>query len=383
MEPKLYYKDKSKLTSILGGIISLLIIVVMVIFTYISGKEIFDHNNPTVLLSSNYDVNPRQYNLTEKNFGLFVGMQDSSANYYIDDRVYDLVVLSRRRFTSKNQDNSLKIVSQTKKLDIEKCDLKKHFPNFQNLFSDQDLLNLNCINPKQLNELALKGSFDNEEYFSLSVRVFPCKNSTENSNKCKSIEEIDKKLNGGYFVINLLDTIFDHKNYTHPESKIRRNYFTSMSRKYYKELYFWMKNVDYITDRGIIDKDLFLDSLLLLNNIAENIDFRESDFFINVSIRLQYTREIYNKQYLKITDIIAKIGVLFKGIVLVVGFLYDNLRTINFNLNIFTDLYNIQDTYKKLVLNKKNLSKYFLFIYKYIQSKISIFLLIKIIIKIN
>ncbi len=124
MEPKLYYKDKSKLTSILGGIISLLIIVVMVIFTYISGKEIFDHNNPTVLLSSNYDVNPRQYNLTEKNFGLFVGMQDSSANYYIDDRVYDLVVLSRRRFTSKNQDNSLKIVSQTKKLDIEKCDLK-------------------------------------------------------------------------------------------------------------------------------------------------------------------------------------------------------------------------------------------------------------------
>lgn len=353
--PQFLINRKTEYKTLTGGILSILLIIFYIMACIVFGEELIKKQNPTVLISSIFQNEPEQFNLTKKNFGFFVGLQGSDYEYYIDPTVYNLKMRLRTKRSYLDDKGKFQNEYKSKTFLLEKCDLEKNFPNFKNEFKDNDLNNLLCA-PKEINEIILQGSFDNSLYrwFDFSVRI--CKNSTESDIICKTQEEIDKKLQGGFFVINYIDTIFDHKDYENPYKYIRKNYYTSMSNKFVKSITFWLRNIDYITDGGILFEEKEKLTYVNTEDIKENIDIVEANKIIGAVFRLSYTKEIIRRRYLKVQQVIAEVGGFIKGINIILSILFYFYTKMDFYNNILNEMYifdsNNSDIYKKKSIYK-------------------------------
>jgi hypothetical protein len=172
---------------------------------------------------------------------------------------------------------------------------------------------MTCLKTNQTNKLRLKGVYGSDEMVSIVIYVNQCKNDT--TVICKSQDVIDKSLNGGYLVLDFVDNIFDPTMYDIPEKKIKRDFYTTMSNKFYKTQEFYFKNLDYKTDVGFLTEDFKIDPYLIFSYYREMYDFRviNSEIF-KVNIRLDTIRDVQSRKYLKIQDVIAQTGGLIKGI---------------------------------------------------------------------
>ena len=179
------------------------------------------------------------------------------------------------------------------------------------------------------------GEKDTEVDFSVSV----CKNKTDSAIICKSKEEIDKKLQGGFFVINYVDTIFDHNNYKEPYKYVRKNFYTSMSNKFIKSMTFWLRNVEYTTDSGIFFADEETKKFVNTEDIKEYYDMREADKFIGAVFRLSYTQETIKRRYLKIPVVIAEVGGFIKGINIILSLLFYFYTKMDFYTYLINKIY--------------------------------------------
>lgn len=346
--PQLLIDRKTEYKTLTGGILSLFIFIFYLLACFFFGEELFLRQNPTVLISSIYQEEPELFNLTKNNFGFFVGLQGSDYEYYIDPTIYSLNMRIRSKKSYLDENGKFKNEYKTKNFQLERCDLDKHFPNFQNQFKDQDLNNLLCP-PKEVGDIQLKGSFDNSDYrwFDFSVRV--CKNQTKSDDDkkpdiiCKPKSEIDKKLQGGFFVINYIDTIFDHKDYKEPWKYIRKNFYTSMSNKFIKSMTFWLRNIEYLTDGGILFSEEEVKKFVNTEDIKEYYDIREADKFIGAVFRLSYTKEIIRRRYLKIQAVIAEVGGFVKGINIILSILFYFYTKMDFYQYLMNKLYRYDD----------------------------------------
>ena len=82
--------------------------------------------------------------------------------------------------------------------------MEKFGENYQHLFIKDELNNSYCLKDLNLN-VTLAGEYKYERMTYIRIRIYPCVNSTENNNSCKSQEEIDNYMSSGYFSIILKD----------------------------------------------------------------------------------------------------------------------------------------------------------------------------------
>jgi hypothetical protein len=95
-----------------------------------------------------------------------------------------------------------------------------------------------------------------------------------------------------------------------------------MSQKYYKQIVLSMKNVVYKTDKGILMEDITEQNYLQSDEIKEYYDFRDTPEFLNTSLELSFVSDIYTRKYMKLQDVMAQVGGLVKGVILIMCFFY-------------------------------------------------------------
>jgi len=310
-----------------------------------------------VILSNYYDETPQLYNLTSENFNFFVGIQGINFNYYIDPTIYTLKIGINQIKYQELPNGEANYIENLNYIDMERCVLQKHFKNYANLFKSQELSNLLCFDQDKIKNITLAGTWGNENYQYLEFTVSNCKNGTNPNIICKPKDEINRNLEGGFFVIYYIEPVFDPKNFSRPDNMIRQDFYTTMSNKYFKEISFWMKNINYISDAGILLASEEQNKFLQTDNIKENLDFRQSDTFISVIFRLSMNRDIIKRRYLKLQDVIAQVGGFIKGIVLIIAFLNHFYSTTNFYIYLMNKLYSFENYFNSLNENNVNSKK--------------------------
>ena len=90
---------------------------------------------------------------------------------------------------------------------------------------------------------------------SFAFKIFPCKNSTENNNHCKSKEIIDYYLNGNNFVITLEDILITPLNFKSPVKERINELYTTLFKTFGQYLYIEMQLVNIETNNNIIGFD--------------------------------------------------------------------------------------------------------------------------------
>jgi hypothetical protein len=341
LTPQFLIEKKKKYNTVSGGLLSILIYTLSILACFFFGKELYLKQDPTVISSNYFENDPRPFNLTTKNFNFFVGIQGKDYNYYIDPSIYTLKI-GVNQITTKTSETTGEVEFEYKynRMSMEKCNLTKHFDSsFKSLFKDQDLNNLICFDQNKAENLTLAGSFGNQNFQYVEFTVETCKNSTASDTVCKPSSVINEKLQAGFFIVNYIETIFDPKNFTYPNVYIKRNFYTSMSNRFFKEITFSMKNIDYVSDIGILMSSEETKNFIQTDNIKEIYDFREADTIISATFRLSYNRDLVKRRYLKLQDVIAQVGGFIKGITLIISVFNYFYSTTNFYIFLMNKLY--------------------------------------------
>ena len=340
-----FYNNQEKISSYFGYLLTLIYIVAsLILFLYeiikaiqrselkVSDTTIYSKDMPII------DVGLEQLYFA---FGL---EYPNTATRYIDEGIYTAKITF---FDKQKKKDDYEIVKE-QDLDFEKCNVDNFGKDYQNLFVKDELNNSYCL--KNFNyTLTFAGSYKYDRITYIRITVSPCVNSTNNNNSCKPQEEIDKRLNSGYFSIVLKDFGLNPSNFSSPRIPTLQDLYTTIDRRLSKNYILNFGITEIHTDLGMIKEEVNKEKFLQFRKVLETFSLREEkDYhsgknFILVQLRLEDTLFIQKRTYTKISEIFSRIGgymQLMNTVFLLVSTIlnrkYSEIKIINsiFNFNI-------------------------------------------------
>jgi len=295
-------------------------------------------------------------------------IDDDEGNAFTDPRYFTY----HTYYTSYRMDTELKqwvsYQNETGEIDQELCNTK-HI-NSQTL-DKQRLHDYHCSN---LNNISLGGNWNTDRVYSIKGYVKRCDSVTEKKYNitCATKSELRFSKSGSLYLTSIIfKNLLDSKNLTDP---VDRYYSYSSLPLHFDVFNFTLKDVmteyitysisDIITDAGIIFKDHDLTSFIEFEEY-HNVPGMDDGVLGNIgqvaemSFILSRRRQIYNRSYIKIQDVVANVGG-FMGLIYslfeyLITFYIDNSYTV-FLCNKFYRLQvdNDEDENKQLDINRGN-----------------------------
>ena len=156
-----------------------------------------------------------------------------------------------------------------------------------------------------------------QDYF--LIRLFPCKNSTENNNHCKPKEEIDNYIHYNYLSINLQDIQLTPLNYSSPVKHKITNVEGFIFKNIGEYVYIEMQIVNIETDTNIIGFDFFskdkIDTFIKYDLFeffsvpGYNLNDEDNNEPIsNIEIQIKDSILTQKRYYAQLIDVLGEVG---------------------------------------------------------------------------
>jgi len=357
-EPELYFKGKSKKTTWIGRILTILFIFVYIALIIYKVIRMIKRIDMTFFDTFMYEDKPPKIKLTNDLFyGGFALEDPNTYDAFIDEGIYYPKAYFKRT-ERKGNDFEWDI----KELELERCKLEKFGLKYRDTFKTKALNNYYCF--KDMN-FTLEGHFSYDLYSLFFIQFFPCKNTTESS-KCKPIEEIDYYLKNTFINLEMQDIELTPKNYSHPIRGKDIDIFTTIGKRLFREIHVFYQIVKIETDLDFIGLNeyenikvedyLKYDEMIVMSNFLETNIYETGESFCDVTIKLsddaRYERRVYTKLITILGDVGGLMEVVFTLFRIMCSFSVDILYDISLVNNIFNF-----DIEKQLVLNKKKEKK--------------------------
>ena len=241
----LYFNGNIKEGTLFGIISTILYIFIYIIITGYYLLEIISRKYISFSFSTINHEDAVSITLSKDLFGLNFALQDPiTYRDYIDETIYSIEVIHA---TAKRDPISQEFSWIYEKLQAGPCSLDMFGKDNQHFFKD-GYYNKYCI--YDINNKNLTGHFVFDYYSEIVIKFFPCINTTENNNHCKSKEIIDYYLNNTYLGMFL-------QSYTIDENEIPmiRNYienpFTTVGQNFFRDFQVLLKIIEIDDDTGI------------------------------------------------------------------------------------------------------------------------------------
>jgi hypothetical protein len=235
-EPELYFKGKSKKTSWIGRILTLLFIFLYIAIIIYKVVRMIRKNDVTFFDTIIYEDKPPSIQLSNEIFyGGFALEDPNSYDPFIDEGIYFPKAFFKR--TERKGDN---FEWEIKELELERCKLEKFGSKFRNSFKAKALDNYYCF--KDVN-YTLEGHFSYDLYSLFFIQFFPCVNTTENK-KCKSEEEIDFYLKDTFISFQMQAIELTPKNYNQPIRGKNVDIYTKVGKRLFRDIHIYYQIVN-------------------------------------------------------------------------------------------------------------------------------------------
>ena len=308
----LFYNGSEKIGSIFGLTLSIIYILAsLFIFIYytisIIRKEELQVND-----STEYSEDVPYINLNNSDLFYFAfGVENAeNASRFVDETIYRAraVYYYGKKNTSGGAFNTI----EYRDLNIERCKVEKFGKEYQHLFTKGEFDDSYCVSNL---DLALTGGFIYDKFSCIRILIYPCKNTSANHNHCKPQEEIDKVLAGGYFSILLKDIGLNPNNRSFPILPTIQDFYTTISKDFYKDVIFNYEITDIITDDGIISENKKTERYLKYDRIKESFYLRnDTEFYYQgksickIEIRLSDNIHVQRRIYKKFASALSTTG---------------------------------------------------------------------------
>ena len=346
-KPRFYYNKNEEKNTLIGGIITILYIFVLTAFTIYKLNRLIERKDVKFYDSFDY-INKSSINLTIDNFYGGFGLEDPETyDPFIDETIYYPKAYFKKA-ERLNDDWNWTV----HEVELERCKIEKFGKFFKNDFSSKGVSNLYCF--KEMNETFI-GHFSADLYSFFFIELYPCKNTTENNNHCKPIEEINYYLNGTFVCMEFQDVELNPQNYSFPIRSRNQDIYFTVGKKLFKEVHIFYQIVKVDTDLEKLGMDTFEEfknskeknflkyySTYIMDNIIESDIYEEHQPFCSITMKLYDQIRIQKREYNKIFDIIGDVGG-FKEIfeIFLKLLLYIPLN-ISYNLDIVNKLFQFE-----------------------------------------
>ena len=301
--PYLFIGGYKRYGSFLGLLSTLLSIMVGWLISSYFILEFLNKKKFTVITSETNPEGIDSIKLTKNTFYFSFYLQDPiSYKPIIDESIYYPKVYYK--IAKRNEKEGFIWIQ--KPLEYGKCELNDFDENYQKLFMNYNLENMYCI--KNLNE-SIKGIFTKDEYSFIFVEFYECKNSTEKFN-CKSQSEINYYLNGSFIAIDFQDILIDPNNFLYPTIPKVDQFYTTLSKKYFKEIHLYFKKILIETDIGLIFNEIENKEYAQYDHNEDMLSFKalENGGFLEFSIKFADKITKFSRSYTKAQTVISNIG---------------------------------------------------------------------------
>jgi hypothetical protein len=188
----------------IGGIITLILSIMILICIYIFGKDFYHRRNPTYTFSTiveGYKI----INLTNEKIIIAFRLEDEYGDFYnssiIVPKIFYYIAIP-------GKDGHTRSIYIEKYIPYRKC-IDKDFEgndNYVSLYGD-----LYCI---EWEDIKFGGYWDNEYLYYFEIRLFYCKNGEDysfNNSICPSIEELNEYFNSKAIYFSLYYSTIEFK----------------------------------------------------------------------------------------------------------------------------------------------------------------------------
>jgi hypothetical protein len=349
--PSIFYLEQNKFKTCLGGIITIIILILTILATIGFGQDIFKRQNPTVLTNNNFieptlDVGQT----TVIGYRLFYtgGVRIPDLDKLVD--VFVLHSVFRPDLSS----------TTVKRYEVIKCNEAEAYQlNMLNLTSligkPEDYY---CV-PNNIT-FALMGKYGAPINNHMHLRIGICKNSTQNNNRCYPEPVIRQKLASFFVSFLYKDSYIDAKDYSNPvKYYVTSNTLKSSSNNFRQDAYLY-KNVSFCSDSGLILPDLQTTNHIQLDSILSSTSGDEkTEVFTNVIIGLTNIKINYQRSYIKIQDLSAQVGGIIKFFLLFFEFVLSFYSYVPFLESLYGSIFEYKEINDniQLEIKKQNIKK--------------------------
>jgi len=376
-KPSLLYNGSKIHKTLFGALLSLLTIFISSISCGYFMYLMFSRTSYNVIVSDEYNEKPfknltnvavsiivsdllgRKINNSEKYFGI-------KAKYLNTEPVYDNngIISYSLKYTD---------------VELEPCKLNEHFQENLEIWKDHRYLGYAmCIQRNQTLNSTLP--FGVTGFTGLKLFIHKCNNDTKISN-CAPQQEIDFLLGSLFISLRFVNYYYNHENLNDPGVPYVYVDNVPMSSTVYKMCLYNFMNVEYLSDEGFIfpeTKTSFY-TMITQGNTIYSTDLRVTTLIPNtfgtVTLTMDRLKKKFYRKYYKAQNMIADLGGVIKGFVLISSLIYYFIKENLFfhdlmkaNENSILNLYKPQDQSSKVKItssffkNKQKIKGIILFI---------------------
>ena len=322
----LLINKKLKYKTWIGGVTTTFLSIIGLTFIYLFGNDFFFRKNPS-FTESTIGEGYKTINLTEEKVIIAFRIEDMNGNYVnTSNYLYPKVVYYS---AIPGEDGKSRSNFKEEYISYRLCE-ESDFEGSENLITLYGTLF--CIEWK---DKTFGGYWDNEFLYYFSFRIFYCNTSKyySNNTKCSSVEELNELFSDKLLFSVYYSTVeFRVDNFKTPLSKKHTNYFTFLSYNFRKNDKIFLNELIVNDDKGWIINSHKNTSIWGGNEIKSDYEYYDNDkvttegfssMIYSFNIYMKSTKSYYTRIYLKIPDVLYKIG----GLITFFNILGKNINT--------------------------------------------------------
>ena len=345
-EPEFYINGNSQKVTFIGRIFTIIFIIIYIaIFIY---KIYRMYQRIDITFYDSYSDNEEipSINVTNENFYIAFSIYDGSTGEpFIDETIYYPVAYFK--------DNEIE-----KSLELGPCNINKIGSKYKKFFVDSPLDKYYCFNEVNHTLKAYMNSF--------AFKIYPCKNTSENNNHCKSKEIIDYYLNGNNFVIILEDILITPLKFERPVQERTNELYTTLFKNFGQYLYIEMQLVNIETNKNIIGFDFLTDekidnfikydTLEIIPQPGYDLNDEKNNYPVcEVEFQLKDKIMSEKRQYTQLIDVLGEVGGFMEIIYSFLGTICSFIVDILYEKSIVNNLFSFNVKKKKIII--RNIGK--------------------------
>ena len=322
-EVNLLIDGSSRAQSLLGGILSIMIMCITAASVYFFSRDLFFRLNPIVNFNKYYKVE-ENFTITRKNFLIAMAVRRNNSSDFDDPRsIYEISAL---RFHYKNvvhPDGKKESILATTPVPLSTCTAED--------FADYPDLNMpyekyTCLAESSQVEMFNPLGFAGDNAY-LNVFYRPCQPETAKAGgyECAPQEVIDKELSASQIWARFDNYFVEHSSFLNPIKKYIKNVIQDNNMNIYNRTTVGFGKLQYDTDKGILFEDLekqekfsYQDDSYRNYVMAESNKFVKKTFHqLTITFGSSGLHDNYLRTYKKFQNILADIGGFSKGCMII------------------------------------------------------------------
>ena len=355
--PGFFYNNEEKIGSYFGLFLTILYIIAFIVLFIYNLMTTIKRSEIKVYDSSLYAQEMPIINLDRNYFNFAFGLEDTvTLNRFVDETIY----YPKVDFIDRIKINGEFQTITNENLPLEKCKQENFGENYQHLLLEGELSNSYCLKDFDYN-LVFAGGFKYERMSYIRIKIFPCKNTTENNNHCKPQEILDSYMTSGYFSILLKDIGLNPSNYLEPTIPTLQDLYTTIDRRLYKNYILNFGLTEIQTDIGLFNENIKKERHIQFRKELQTFSFRDESQYLQgkdiilIQIRLDDNIFIQKRTYTKISEILSRIGGYMQLMYTAFLLLSITINKINSQLKIVNSIFNFNLKENKMELKLQSL----------------------------